>query len=72
MVSKEKKIEKANNPEQVFDSLMRRWSLFILKDLFLGAKRFNDFLEMNPRISGKVLSDRLKNLRKHGFINKHL
>lgn len=56
--------------EQMFDALMRRWSILILKDMFMGAKRFNDFLKMNPRISGKVLSDQLRNLEKHGYIEK--
>ncbi len=36
----------------------------------IGAKRFDDSLEMNPKISGKVLSDQLKNLGEYGFIEK--
>ena len=59
-----------NDPEKNLELLMRRWTIFILKDMFLGAKRFNDFLKMNPHISGKVLSDQLKNLEKYGFIEK--
>ena len=69
MVSK--KEEKGAVPRDViFDTLMRRWSIYILKDMFVGARTFSDFLEMNPRISGKVLSDQLKNLEKCGFIEK--
>ncbi len=56
--------------EKALDALMRKWSILILKDMFMGAKRFNEFLEMNPRISGKVLSDQLKNLEKYGYIEK--
>ena len=67
MVSNEDDI---NDPEKNLELLMRRWTMFILKDMFLGAKRFNDFLKMNPHISGKVLSDQLKNLEKYGFIEK--
>ena len=66
MVSKKDKYP----PEKIFDALMRRWSILILKDIFMGAKTFNDFLKMNDRISGKVLSDQLKHLEKYGFIKK--
>lgn len=66
MVSKKEKYP----PEKIFDALMRRWSILILKDIFMGAKTFNDFLKMNDRISGKVLSDQLKNLEKYGYIKK--
>ena len=59
-----------NDPEKNLELLMRRWTIFILKDMFLGAKRFNDFLKMNPNISGKVLSDQLKNLEKYEYIEK--
>jgi len=67
MVSSEEDI---NDSEKNLDVLMRRWTIFILKDMFIGAKRFNDFLEMNPRMSGKVLSDQLKNLERYGYIEK--
>ena len=70
MVSKKREKQQQNDPDKVLEALMRKWSIIILKDMFLGAKRFNDFLEMNPKISGKVLSDQLKNLEKFGFIEK--
>ena len=70
MVTK-KEVENCQiDPDKMFDAIMRKWSIIILKDMFLGAKRFNDFREMNPKISGKVLSDQLKNLEKYGFIKK--
>ncbi len=69
MVSKKEKKEKFR-PEEILDALLRKWSILILKDLFMGAKTFNDFLKMNERISGKVLSDQLKNLEKYGYIKK--
>ena len=70
MVTKEKEKKEKASPEEIFDALMRKWSLLVLKDMFMGAKHFKDFLEMNPRISGKVLCDQLKNLEKYGFIEK--
>ena len=70
MVSNKKEKLQKVDPDKAFEALMRKWSIIILKDMFLGAKRFNDFLEMNPKISGKVLSDQLKNLEKYGYIEK--
>ena len=60
----------SKNAEAPFEELMRKWSIIIIKDLFLGCKRFNDFLEMNPNISSKVLSDQLKRLEKYGYLEK--
>ena len=57
-------------PEEMLEAIMRKWAILILKDIFIGAKTFNDFLKMNDRISGKVLSDQLKNLEKYGYIKK--
>lgn len=70
MVTKSCGMEGSKTAEEMFDALMRRWSILILKDMFMGAKRFNEFLKMNPRISGKVLSDQLKNLECHGYVEK--
>ena len=55
---------------EVFEELSRKWALALIKDLFLGCKKFNDFLEMNPSLSNKVLSDQLKRLVEFGFIAK--
>ena len=52
--------------------LSKKWSLFILKDMFLGCKRFNEFLEVHPELSNRVLSDQLKRLEFHGFIKKEV
>lgn len=70
MVSKSNEKNETLPPEVIFDALMRRWSILIIKDMFMGATKFTDFLEKNPRISGKVLSDQLKNLEKCGYIKK--
>ena len=69
MVSKKEKKE-SFTPEEMLEAIMRKWAILILKDIFIGAKTFNDFLKMNDRISGKVLSDQLKHLEKYGYIKK--
>lgn len=52
--------------------LSKKWAVFLLKDMFLGCKRFNDFLQVHPNLSNRVLSDQLKGLEKHGFIEKKI
>lgn len=69
MVSKKER-KNSFTPEEMLEAIMRKWAIFILKDIFIGAKTFNDFLKMNDRISGKVLSDQLKHLEKYGYIKK--
>ena len=58
--------------EVPFEELMRKWSIIIIKDLFLGCTRFNDFLKMNPKITSKVLSDQLKRLETFDYIKKRI
>ena len=52
--------------------LSKKWAVFLLKDMFLGCKRFNDFLEAHPDLSNRVLSEQLKGLIKYGYIEKKL
>ena len=39
-----------------------RWSLLIVRDLLVGARRFTDLRQGLPRIPTNVLADRLKEL----------
>lgn len=48
----------------------KKWSIEIIKDLFFGMGHFNQFLEANPNLSAKVLSQRLKEMEKNGLIVK--
>ena len=45
-----------------------KWTLLILRELFLGSTRYNDFQRALPRISPTILSKRLKQLEKNGLI----
>ena len=56
--------------ETAFERIGKKWAINILRDLFLGKKRFREFLEANPELSGKVLSQRLKDLEKENLIKK--
>ena len=58
--------------ETAFERIGKKWAINILRDLFLGKKRFREFLEANPELSGKVLSQRLKDLEKEALIRKKI
>lgn len=50
------------------DIIGDKWILLILRELFLGSSRYNDFQRALPRISPTVLSKRLKQLEANGLV----
>ncbi len=50
--------------------LAERWTLLIVRDLLLGARRFNDFRRSIPLITPAVLSKRLTTLEEAGVITR--
>jgi len=54
------------------DILGDRWSLVIVRDLFLGHKRFAEFLTSPEKITTSVLSDRLGSLEAAGVVERRL
>jgi DNA-binding HxlR family transcriptional regulator len=63
-------VEKACPIQTTLDYIWKKWTLVLIRDLFYGRKRFKDFLGANPGLSGKVLSERLKELVKNGLVEK--
>ena len=57
---------------EIYGELSKKWSLAIIKDIFLGCKTFSEFLEVNEGLTNKVLSDQLKRLEELGFIKKEI
>ena len=55
---------------QALDIVGDRWTLLIVRDLFLGQRRFSDLLASSPGIPPKLLSGRLKRLEQHGLIER--
>jgi DNA-binding HxlR family transcriptional regulator len=51
--------------------LGERWSMLILRDMLLGATRFNDLARGNPGLSRSLLSKRLRQLEAAGIV-EHL
>ncbi|MHA1983138.1 MAG: winged helix-turn-helix transcriptional regulator [Candidatus Hodarchaeales archaeon] len=48
----------------------KKWTLEIVRDMFFGKTRFKDFLEENPNLTSKVLSQRLRELEAGQFVEK--
>jgi DNA-binding HxlR family transcriptional regulator len=55
------------------DLLGDRWTLLVVRDLlFVGKRRFGEFLESPEGIPTNILSDRLRRLEEHGVVEKSL
>ncbi|WP_210396579.1 winged helix-turn-helix transcriptional regulator [Motiliproteus sediminis] len=54
----------------VLDLIGDRWSLVILRDLFLGKRRYGDFTRSPEKIPTNLLAERLKRLQREGLIDK--
>lgn len=58
---------------RTLDVIGERWTLLILRDLFLhGARRFQDLQESLAGVAPNTLSARLKDLEGHGLIARRL
>lgn len=57
---------------RTLDIIGDRWTLLIIRDLFLGKTRFNQFLESSSGMPPKVLSSRLKKLQEHHLIDRQV
>lgn len=56
--------------DDTFSYLRKKWNIPIIKGLFCDCKNFKGFLELNPGLSSKVLSERLKELEQNGIVEK--
>lgn len=52
------------------DILGDRWTLLIVRDLFLGKTRFAEFQQSLHGIPTNLLGDRLKQLEEHGIVTR--
>ena len=57
--------------EKATELLGKRWNSMIIHQLMLGPKRFSE-LEQEIHVSGRVLSQRLKELEQFGIIKRHV
>ncbi|MEZ5891810.1 MAG: helix-turn-helix domain-containing protein [Parvularculaceae bacterium] len=63
--------DRSNCPIAVtLDAIGDRWSLLVIRDLFRGAKRYNEFLNAPEGVAPNILADRLRRLEDAGLISK--
>ena len=56
--------------ELVGKLINKKWVIQIMRDLFYGKSRFNEFKEDKPDLSNRVLSRCLKDMESNGLIQK--
>lgn len=59
-----------NSIEKTLNILGGKWTFLIIHDLFEGTKRFGELRKSLEGISPKTLSERLKELERHGIITR--
>jgi DNA-binding HxlR family transcriptional regulator len=47
-----------------------RWTLLVIRDLFLGKRRFEEFLGSPEGIATNILTNRLKSLTTQGLVKR--
>lgn len=52
------------------DIIGDKWSMIVIRDMFLGVKHFNDFLRSPEHITTNILTARLQHLELEGIISK--
>ena len=52
------------------DILGDKWTLLVIRDLFLGRAHFKDFAASPERIATNILTDRLERLVHHGLAER--
>ena len=57
--------------ELAMELISRKWVIQILRDMFFGKKRFNEFKDGKPNLSNKVLSNCLKEIEENGLISRN-
>lgn len=48
-----------------------KWTLVVVRDLFIGRTRFGDMLAGGEGIATNILADRLARLERHGLVSRH-
>jgi len=57
---------------RTLDLVGDRWTLLVVRDLFLGRTKFKEFLQESPGIPTRMLSERLKGLEANGLIERRV
>ncbi len=57
--------------ELALNLINKKWVIQLLRDMFFGKTRFNEFKEGKPNLSNKVLSHCLKDMEENQLIKRH-
>jgi DNA-binding HxlR family transcriptional regulator len=57
---------------RTLDLVGDRWTLLVVRDLFLGYTKFKEFLEHSPGMPTRMLSERLKALEANGLVGRRV
>jgi DNA-binding HxlR family transcriptional regulator len=55
----------------VLDLLGDKWTLLVIRDLFLGKRRYQEFLDSPEAMASNILAERLNRLLAAGLIHQH-
>lgn len=58
--------------EKAFDLLGKRWNGLIIRTLLDGPKRFTDLSHTIPKLSGRVLAERFRELERQGIVERRV
>ena len=58
--------------EKAVTVLDGKWTLLILRELFIGTRRFGELRESLPGISPKTLSERLRGMETQGLVHREV
>lgn len=55
----------------LLDIVGDKWTLLVIRDLFLGKSRFAEFAESDEQMPTNILAERLKRMEKLGLLKKN-
>jgi DNA-binding HxlR family transcriptional regulator len=55
---------------RALDVIGERWALVVVRELLLGGQRFSDLRQALPGASSNMLTDRLRELERHGVVHR--
>ncbi len=54
------------------DLIGDKWTLLVIRDLFSGKTKFNDFIRSPEHIATNILTERLTRLEVHGLVERRV
>lgn len=65
------KFERSSCPiTNVLDLLGDKWTLLVIRDLVLGKRRYQEFMESPEEMASNILADRLNKLQTAGLVSR--